>query len=67
MVMSSGESNNYTYKDFMSDYEDGEVESITLYQNKEVPTGKLVVKLDDGTKHSICFKSMVLGNLGRVQ
>ena len=57
MVMSSSESNNYTYKDFMSDYEDGEVESITLYQNKEVPTGKLVVKLDDGTKHSIFVSS----------
>ncbi|MDE7432916.1 MAG: ATP-dependent zinc metalloprotease FtsH [Lachnospiraceae bacterium] len=49
----SKDSDNYNYKDFISDLEKEEVKEITIYQNKEVPTGKIVVKLKNGDRHSI--------------
>ncbi|SEQ31064.1 cell division protease FtsH [Lachnospiraceae bacterium RM5] len=48
----------YTYKDFLEDYEKGDVKSVTLVQNKEVPTGKLLVKLrGDDEEYSIFVTS----------
>ena len=47
------DTDNYNYTDFLEDLEDGEVSKVTVYQNKEVPTGKIVIKLKDGDKHSI--------------
>lgn len=48
----------YTYKDFLEDYEKGDVKSVTLVQNKEVPTGKLLVKLKgDDEEYSIFVTS----------
>ncbi len=47
----------YNYSDFKKDYEQGNVKSVTLYQNKEIPTGRLVVKLNDGEKHKIYVSS----------
>ncbi len=48
----------YTYKDFLEDYEKGDVKSVTLVQNKEVPTGKLLVKLKgDNEEYSIFVTS----------
>lgn len=52
-VTNSAKKDDYTYSDFLEDYEEDNVKSITVYQNREVPTGKLVVKLRDGDKHSI--------------
>ena len=48
---------DYTYKDFIEDYNDDNVKSITLYQNKEVPTGKLEIELKDGVDHEIYVSS----------
>lgn len=47
------DTDDYNYSDFISDLEKKEVEEVTVYQNKEVPTGKLVVKLKNGDRHSI--------------
>lgn len=49
----SKDTDKYNYKNFMKDLEDGKVRDVTIYQNKEVPTGKIVVKLKDGNKHTI--------------
>lgn len=47
------DTDDYNYSDFISDLEEKEVEEVTVYQNKEVPTGKIVVKLKNGDRHSI--------------
>lgn len=47
------DTDKYNYKDFVQDLEKGNVKDVTIYQNKEVPTGKIVVRLNDGEKHSI--------------
>lgn len=49
----SRDADDYNYKDFISDLDKGEVKEVTIYQNKEVPTGKIVVKLKNGDRHSI--------------
>ena len=36
---------DYEYNDFISDLKAGQVKDLTIKQNKEVPTGKLVIKL----------------------
>ena len=42
---------DYEYKDFITDLKAGQVEELTIKQNKEVPTGKLVIRLkSDKTK-----------------
>lgn len=51
------DTDNYNYTDFLEDLKADDVKSVTVYQNKEVPTGKLVVKLKDGDKHSIQVSS----------
>lgn len=47
------DTDDYNYNDFLEDYEEHNVEEVTIYQNKEVPTGKFTVKLKDGKKHTI--------------
>ena len=44
---------DYSYQDFLKDFEADKVEEVIVYQNKEVPTGKIVVKLKDDESHSI--------------
>lgn len=41
-------SNNYKYNDLLNDLQDGKVTEVSINQNKEVPTGKVTVKLQDG-------------------
>lgn len=39
---------DYNYSDFVQDLEDGDVKEVVVKQNKEVPTGKLIISvLDD--------------------
>ena len=47
------DTDDYNYSDFIEDLEDEKVKEVTIYQNKEVPTGKIVVKMEDGEKHTI--------------
>ena len=42
-------SNNYKYNDLLNDLQDGKVTQLNIGQNKEVPTGKVTVKLKDGS------------------
>ena len=42
-------SNNYKYNDLLNDLQDGKVTEVSINQNKEVPTGKVTVKLQDGS------------------
>ncbi len=39
--------NDYEYEDFIKDLEAGKVQEVVIKQNEEVPTGKLIVKLDN--------------------
>ena len=41
-------SNNYKYNDLLNDLQNGKVTQLNISQNKEVPTGKVTVKLQDG-------------------
>ena len=42
---------DYKYKDFLNDMKNKNVSEITINQNKEIPTGKIIVKLkNDETK-----------------
>ena len=42
-------SNNYKYNDLLNDLQNGKVTQLNISQNKEVPTGKVTVKLKDGS------------------
>lgn len=42
-------SNNYKYNDLLNDLQNGKVTQLNVSQNKEVPTGKVTVKLQDGS------------------
>jgi len=42
-------SNNYRYNDLLNDLQDGKVTEVSINQNKEVPTGKVTVKLQNGS------------------
>ena len=42
-------SNNYKYNDLLNDLQHGKVTEVSINQNKEVPTGKVTVKLQDGS------------------
>ena len=44
--------NNYTYEDYQKAVKDGTVMSITIEQNKEVPTGTIFVVTNDYVTHS---------------
>lgn len=43
---------DYTYEQFTEDLKDGDVESVTIHQNTEVPTGSLDVNLKGGSDQS---------------
>ncbi len=49
---------DYSYTEFQEDLTAGKITSIKIYQNQEVPTGKLVVKLNDDTKHSVYIENI---------
>lgn len=49
----SKDSDHYNWNDFVEDFNKGEVNETILYQNKEVPTGKIAVKLKNGDRHSV--------------
>ena len=42
-------SNNYKYNVLLNDLQNGKVTQLNISQNKEVPTGKVTVKLQDGS------------------
>lgn len=46
----NGTTSSYTREAFEKDIESGKAESIQIVQNREVPTGSVVVKLSDSTK-----------------
>ena len=48
---STKRNNNYTYEDYKKSVRDGEVMSITIDQNKEVPTGTVYVLTGDYITH----------------
>ena len=35
---------NYTYEGFINDLADGKVKDVTISQNQEIPTGKMIVR-----------------------
>lgn len=43
------QTSDYRYSDFLKDFQAGNVTTISISQNKEVPTGKITVKLKDKT------------------
>lgn len=43
----------YTYSQFKTAVEEGEVVSVLIKQNKEVPTGLLVMEMEDGSKQQL--------------
>ncbi len=55
IIYSSGtfDTQDYKYSDFLKDLKAGKVTEISIRQNKEVPTGRLVVKLGDDETESV--------------
>ena len=49
----TNQESDYTYGDFLSDLKEENVESVVIKQNKEVPTGKLTIKLKNGEKEML--------------
>ena len=43
----------YKYNDFVKDLTDGKVRELTISQNKEIPTGKLIIKFNDKTTKTV--------------
>lgn len=41
---------SYTYQEFSQAVQDGDVESVVIRQNKEVPTGRLEVRMEDANE-----------------
>ena len=48
---------NYTYEEFVTDLEAGEVEKVEFVRNEEVPTGKIKVTFYGETKKKTAFIS----------
>ncbi len=46
-------SSHYKYNDFLKDLKAGNVKSITIHQNKEIPTGQIVIKLKGDSKEEV--------------
>ena len=44
---------DYKYNDFVKDLTDGKVRELTISQNKEIPTGKLIIKFNDKTTKTV--------------
>ena len=50
--MFQGQSQNYNTADLLKDVKKDKVSSVVIKQNKEVPTGEVVVELKSGTRKS---------------
>lgn len=50
--------NKYTYGDFLNDLGKDKIEQITIRQNKEVPTGKIIAKFKDGTEKTVYVENI---------
>ena len=50
--------NKYTYGDFISDLNKGKIEQVTIKQNKEVPTGRVIAEFKDGSKKTIYVENI---------
>lgn len=44
---------HYKYNNFLKDLKAGDVKSVTINQNKEIPTGQIIIKLKDNTKEEV--------------
>lgn len=53
-----GNNNDYTYGDFIQDLKDDEVEQVTIKQNQEVPTGRLVIEFKNGSRKSVYVENI---------
>ena len=47
--------NDYAYSDFLTDLKANNIKQLTINQNKEVPTGKLVIKLSNSNESKIVY------------
>ena len=47
------QTSHYKYSDFQKDLSQGKVKSVTINQNKEIPTGQIVIKLKDNSKEEV--------------
>ena len=47
--------NDYAYSDFSTDLKANNIKQLTIKQNKEVPTGKLVIKLSNSNESKIVY------------
>lgn len=52
-TMFSNKESNFTYGDFLTQLQKGNITKVTVTQNKEVPTGKLTVQLKSGEKETL--------------
>ncbi|HIU67027.1 MAG TPA: ATP-dependent zinc metalloprotease FtsH [Candidatus Caccomorpha excrementavium] len=50
--MKTSSSGNYEYSDYLADLEAGNIRSVEIYQNEEVPTGEVEVYMDEGRVRS---------------
>jgi hypothetical protein len=48
----------YTYANFLYDLEQDNIKEIDIYQNKEIPTGKLKIVLESGEKYTIYIEDI---------
>ena len=47
------QTSHYKYNDFQKDLSQGKVKSVTINQNKEIPTGQIIIKLKDNSKEEV--------------
>ena len=47
--------NDYAYSEFLTDLKANNIKQLTIKQNKEVPTGKLVIKLSNSNESKIVY------------
>ncbi len=47
------QTSHYKYSDFQKDLSQGKVKSVTINQNKEIPTGQIIIKLKDNSKEEV--------------
>ena len=50
---STSEVSDYSYETFLSDLAEGQVESVEVKQNKEIPTGKITITLKSGDTETL--------------
>ena len=58
IVKLSSKEDDYKYTDFLSDMKAENVKSIKIQQNKEIPTGRLIVKLNNDKKHTVYIEDI---------